>query len=49
MVAKQQGHEYGNRGMSTAGSRYLAMTSEDIEDLVFAVLTCGMCKLLKAL
>jgi hypothetical protein len=37
-VASQQGHGHSTRAISIVRSRYLAMPSEDMEDLIFAVL-----------
>lgn len=34
MVASQQWHEHGSRGLSIVGNCYIATTSEDIEDFV---------------
>jgi hypothetical protein len=48
MVASWQ-CEHGSRGMPVVGSRYLAMTGEDIEAVVLGVMICRVCRFIKLL
>jgi hypothetical protein len=46
-VASQQGHEHGTRAISIVRNHYKATTGEGIEDFVFAVVICSVCRSVK--